>query len=74
MNTPVFRLAVAGDAALVQTISAAAYKPAYLAVVGFVPKPAVEDYSERIAQETYGWPNSTARRAACLSSNHHPRT
>jgi ribosomal protein S18 acetylase RimI-like enzyme len=51
MNSPVFRLAVVGDAALVQAISATAYKPAYLAVVGFVPKPAVEDYSDRIAQE-----------------------
>lgn len=44
------RPAAAGDAALVQTISAEAYRPAYLAVVGFVPKPAFEDYSDRIKQ------------------------
>jgi ribosomal protein S18 acetylase RimI-like enzyme len=50
MGYLVFRSAVAGDAALVQTISAEAYIPAYLAVVGFVPKPAFEDYSDRIKQ------------------------
>jgi ribosomal protein S18 acetylase RimI-like enzyme len=50
MGSLVFRSAAAGDAALVQTISAEAYRPAYLAVVGFVPKPALEDYSDRIRQ------------------------
>lgn len=42
---PVFRLAVASDAGLVQAISAAAYIPAYLPVIGAVPRPATEDYT-----------------------------
>ena len=43
-------LATAADAALVQSLSAAAYVPAYQAVIGAVPKPATEDYADRIAQ------------------------
>jgi ribosomal protein S18 acetylase RimI-like enzyme len=50
MGSPAFRSAAAGDSALVQTISAEAYRPAYLPVVGFVPKPALEDCSDRIRQ------------------------
>ena len=50
MGSLVFRSAAAGDAALVQTISAEAYTPAYLALVDFVPKPAFEDYRDRIKQ------------------------
>jgi ribosomal protein S18 acetylase RimI-like enzyme len=38
------------EAKLVQTLSAEAYVPAYLPVIGDIPKPAQEDYSERIAR------------------------
>jgi ribosomal protein S18 acetylase RimI-like enzyme len=48
LNIPTFRLADPQDAALVQTISAEAYVPAYQPVMGYVPKPAIEDYSEWI--------------------------
>jgi ribosomal protein S18 acetylase RimI-like enzyme len=48
LNNPTFRLADPEDAALVQTISAKAYVSAYQPVMGYVPKPAIEDYSERI--------------------------
>jgi ribosomal protein S18 acetylase RimI-like enzyme len=43
-----FRLATAADADLVRAISAAAYVPAYEAVIGAVPRPAFEDYAARI--------------------------
>jgi hypothetical protein len=43
MSNPIFRLAVSEDAALVQTIRAEAYLPVYQAVIGAVPKPAIED-------------------------------
>ena len=43
-----FRLAELVDSDLVRRISAEAYVPAYLPVIGVVPKPALEDYSERI--------------------------
>ncbi len=46
---PALRLARAGDADLVRRISAQAYTPAYLDVIGAVPKPATEDYAGRIA-------------------------
>jgi len=36
------------DIDLVRAISAEAYVPAYLPVIGAVPKPALEDYGERI--------------------------
>lgn len=42
------RRAHPGDAAAVQQISAAAYIGAYQAVIGAVPRPAHEDYRERI--------------------------
>lgn len=42
------RRAHAGDADAVQRISAAAYIEAYQAVIGAVPRPAHEDYRERI--------------------------
>jgi len=42
------RLATLTDAELVRDISAEAYVPAYLPAIGIVPKPATEDYSERI--------------------------
>lgn len=45
-----FRLAGPKDATLVQTISAEAYVPAYQPVMGYVPEPAIEDYSDRIKQ------------------------
>ena len=48
MTEPVFRLAALQDASQVQTISAEAYIPAYQATIGAVPKPAFEDYSNRI--------------------------
>ncbi len=43
------RIAGPSDAATVQCISADAYIPTYAAVVGVVPKPAQEDYLDRIA-------------------------
>ena len=50
MSGLAFRLAEARDAALVRAISAEAYIPAYRAAIGAVPKPAFEDYRERIAR------------------------
>ncbi len=44
-----FRLARDTDSVLVQKISAAAYVPVYQAVVGVVPRPAIEDYGDAIA-------------------------
>ncbi len=43
------RLASAPEAGLVREISADAYVPAYRSVIGVVPRPAHEDYSQRIA-------------------------
>jgi ribosomal protein S18 acetylase RimI-like enzyme len=43
------RLARLADAAAVQSVKAAAYKAAYLAAAGYVPKPGYEDYRARIA-------------------------
>jgi hypothetical protein len=43
------RRANLSDTAAVQRISAEAYTPAYQAICGFVPKPALEDYRPRIA-------------------------
>ncbi len=48
MPAPEFRLAIAGDAELVRAISAAAYVPAYQPVIGAVPRPAIEDYADRV--------------------------
>ena len=45
-----FRRADPEDAALVQTISAEVYVPAYRPVMGYVPKPAIEDYSKWIKE------------------------
>lgn len=45
------RPAEAADAGLVHRLSADAYIPAYQAVIGAVPKPATEDYTERIARD-----------------------
>ena len=42
------RRAVSSDLALVQKISADAYISAYLPVLGYIPKPAEEDYRPRI--------------------------
>jgi ribosomal protein S18 acetylase RimI-like enzyme len=42
------RLAELTDSEVVQRISADAYVRAYVPVIGIVPKPALEDYSERI--------------------------
>jgi len=39
-----------GDRKAVQQISADAYTPAYMAVIGAVPKPAMEDYGPRIVK------------------------
>lgn len=44
------RRAHAGDADAVQRISAAAYTEVYQAVIGAVPRPAHEDYRERIGR------------------------
>jgi ribosomal protein S18 acetylase RimI-like enzyme len=42
------RRAGSGDGDTVQRISADAYTPAYMAVLGTIPKPATEDYGPRI--------------------------
>jgi len=47
-SSPVVRRANPSDVDVVQEISAAAYIPAYLALIGVVPKPASEDYRPRI--------------------------
>jgi ribosomal protein S18 acetylase RimI-like enzyme len=49
-ETTRLRLAAPADADLVAAISAAAYIPAYLPVIGAVPRPASEDYAPRIAR------------------------
>ena len=43
-----FRRASLVDKEVIQRISADAYVPAYMAVLGTIPKPATEDYRERI--------------------------
>jgi len=43
-----FRQANPVDKETIQRISAAAYIPAYMAVLGTIPKPATEDYGKRI--------------------------
>ena len=45
-----FRLARSSDAEIVRQMSAEAYVPAYLPVIGAVPRPANENYADRIAQ------------------------
>jgi len=47
-NISKIRRADPGDADIVQRISADAYIPAYMAVLGTVPKPATEDYGSGI--------------------------
>ena len=47
-NAAKIRRAGPGDADMVQRISADAYIPAYVAVLGTIPKPATEDYGPRI--------------------------
>src|SRR6516165_4272090 len=42
------RRAGRADLAVVQQISADAYTPAYMAALGYIPKPAEEDYGPRI--------------------------
>jgi len=42
------RIAQLSDAPVVQDISAEAYVPAYQAIIGAAPKPAYEDYTDRI--------------------------
>ena len=39
-----------GDARMVQRISADAYIPAYMSVLGTIPRPATEDYGPRISR------------------------
>jgi len=48
MPTVKFRRADTVDKEVVQRISADAYVPAYMAVLGTIPKPATEDYGPRI--------------------------
>lgn len=50
MPTKTFKIrrAVPSDADMVQRISADAYIPAYMSVLGTIPKPATEDYRPRI--------------------------
>jgi ribosomal protein S18 acetylase RimI-like enzyme len=48
MPEPIMRRAEAEDRAVVQRISADAYIPAYRAVLGTIPKPAIEDYGPYI--------------------------
>ena len=47
-NTSKIRRAVPGDVDIVQRVSADAYIPAYMSVLGTLPKPATEDYRPRI--------------------------
>jgi ribosomal protein S18 acetylase RimI-like enzyme len=47
-KTSKIRLAVPGDVDMVQRVSADAYIPAYMSVLGTIPKPATEDYRSRI--------------------------
>ena len=47
-NTSKIRRAVPGDVDIVQRVSADAYIPAYMSVLGTIPKPATEDYRPRI--------------------------
>ena len=49
-STGIVRAARLSDAAAVRAISADAYIPTYWAVVGAIPKPAYEDYADRIAR------------------------
>lgn len=46
-----FRLALPHEALIVKEISAAAYIPAYMEILGAAPKPAFEDYRPRISAE-----------------------
>ena len=48
MSEHIMRRADAEDRAIVQRISADAYIPAYMAVLGTIPKPAIEDYGPYI--------------------------
>jgi len=50
MTNTTIRPAEPRDAETVQRISAAAYIPAYLSIIGAIPKPATEDYAPRIAR------------------------
>jgi len=47
-STTTIRIAHLSDALAVQDISAEAYVPAYQAIIGAAPKPAHEDYADRI--------------------------
>jgi ribosomal protein S18 acetylase RimI-like enzyme len=47
-KTAKMRRAVPGDVDIIQRISADAYIPAYMPVLGTIPKPATEDYRSRI--------------------------
>jgi ribosomal protein S18 acetylase RimI-like enzyme len=47
-KTSKIRRAVPGDVDMVQRVSADAYIPAYMSVLGTIPKPATEDYRPRI--------------------------
>ncbi|TMV76805.1 GNAT family N-acetyltransferase [Thioclava sp. BHET1] len=49
METSVFRLAEVIDLDLVSSISRRAYEPAYLELIGALPRPAIEDYRPWIA-------------------------
>ncbi|WP_095101559.1 GNAT family N-acetyltransferase [Pseudomonas sp. Irchel 3A5] len=48
MQLSTSRLATVDDAELVRAISASAYIPAYEGVIGAIPLPAQEDYTDRI--------------------------
>jgi len=66
------RPALPSEADLVQRISAAAYIPAYAAVIGTAPKPAFEDYRARIARKE-AWLLEDARLpVAILILERHP--
>jgi hypothetical protein len=47
-STAKIRRADPGDAQTAQRISADAYIPAYMSVLGMIPRPATEDYGPRI--------------------------
>ena len=65
-----YRIRNAGpsDLAVVRQISADAYISAYLPVLGYIPKPAEEDYGPRIARKEVWLLERSGRAVGCRSS------
>jgi hypothetical protein len=63
-----FRRADPGDKEAIQRISADAYVPGYMAVLGTIPKPAREDYGPRIDKgEVWIWKLKVSQQALLSS-------